>query len=649
MTASSHPASPATVFRRIFRLLLLMSLPMRAIYATGQAMPEPQQRIAGKVHVDRAELEAFMDGVMAAQFQAHHISGAAVSVVGGSQVILSKGYGFADISRGKRVDPDRTLFRIGSVTKLFTWTAVMQLVEQGKLDLDKDVNAYLSGLQVPATYPTPVTMTHLMTHTPGFEERVVGLFSGTPDSLKPLAEILARDLPARVRPPGALASYSNHGTALAGLIVQQLSRTRWEEYVERKIFGPLGMKHATARQPIPADLASDMSIGYRFTRGEYKPGGFEFVPMGPAGSISASATDMAYFMLACLQNGRLGQARILSDATALRMRQRLFTHHPKLNGMLHGFIEMNRDGVVIIGHGGDTFLFHTILMLFPESGVGLFASYNCDTGARARSELQDAFLSHYYAQGTSKPAKARPSQRLDRYIGRYAPTRVSHTTLAKIARLMTTINVSATSDGRLTTEGGESGARIWIEQEPMLFREADGQRMMAFRQNDRGQITNLFFGSAPPIAFIRLSSLEGPAFHFTLAGICVALLLSALFVCPIRAYLDRDKRRYDSPPRLARLLAWLNALLIVAFLAGLYFILSNPGQIAFGIPPILRRLLFLPLTACLLTAGIVCYAVMAWKKRYWHGAARLYYSALTLASLVLLAWLHHWNLLGFRY
>ena len=115
-------------------------------------------------------MEAFLDKLLGREMEKHHIAGAAVSVVKDGKLFFAKGYGYADLENGIPVDPEQTIFRIGSVAKLFTWTAVMQLVEQGKLDLDADINTYLD-FRIPDTYPQPITLKHLLTHTSGFEDR----------------------------------------------------------------------------------------------------------------------------------------------------------------------------------------------------------------------------------------------------------------------------------------------------------------------------------------------------------------------------------------------------------------------------------------------------------------------------------------------
>ena len=293
---------------------------------------------------DPVELRGFVDGVMEAQQKAQHFAGAVVVVVRGGQVILQRGYGYADFPERKPVDPERTLFRVASNSKMFVWTAVMQLVEKGVLDLHTDVNRYLKGFQIPATFPEPVTMEHLMTHTAGFEDHVIGLFSETPDSMRPLAELMRTQMPRRVFPPGQVPAYSNYGTTLAALIVEQLSGVPYGRYLEDDLLKPLGMKHASLIQPLPGELAGDMSKGYQWSGGRLREHKFEFVPWGPCGGMSVSGADMARFMIAHLNDGASGEIRILRPETARLMRTRLSSPYGMATGMLHGFFPMDWNG-----------------------------------------------------------------------------------------------------------------------------------------------------------------------------------------------------------------------------------------------------------------------------------------------------------------
>ena len=188
--------------------MIRLALVLLAACARAQMVPE----------WDAREVEGFVDGLMAAQKNAHHFAGAVVVIVRDGQVAFEKGYGYSDFAARQPVDSKRTLFRVASNSKMFVWTAVMQLVEEGKLDLLSDVNKYLRGLQVPPTFAEPITLENLMTHTAGFEDKVIGLFAKSVGKMQPLSGLMKAGMPRRVFPPGKVTAYSNYGTSLAALI-----------------------------------------------------------------------------------------------------------------------------------------------------------------------------------------------------------------------------------------------------------------------------------------------------------------------------------------------------------------------------------------------------------------------------------------------
>jgi CubicO group peptidase (beta-lactamase class C family) len=330
--------------------------------------------------LDSAALGAFFDGLFGAQREAYHVPGASVAVVQNGAMIFARGY--ADVERRTPVAADKTLFRVASISKLFVWTAVMQLVEQGKLDLDADVNTYLKDFKIPPTYQQPITLANLMTHTLGFEDRALGTSVRSAASLQPLGEFLATHMPARVRPPGQLTAYSNYGAALAGYIVSQVSGMPFEQYVEAHILQPLGMQHSSFRQPLPANLATGEAVGYTYANGNFQPHTFEWLQLAPAAALSATATDMANFMIAQLQDGQFGDTRILQAATARAMHQQSFSNDPRVNGFAHGFAVATLNDQQLLWHGGDIMHFHSALVLLPAHNVGLFVAHNGANGMR---------------------------------------------------------------------------------------------------------------------------------------------------------------------------------------------------------------------------------------------------------------------------
>src|SRR5262245_52732401 len=242
---------PRTVAWLLPTILAAICLSPAVVFAqdTGKrdrATSEPTAPKAGNVS-DPSDLEAFFDGVVNVQLKSKHIAGAVVAVVVGDKLVFSKGYGYADVEARRKVDPEKTMFRIASISKLFTWTAVMQQVQEGKLDLNADVNSYLKDVQIPKTYEQPITLTHLMTPTPGLEEYRIGQNERAPDQVRPLGEVLKAQMPSGVRPPGVLSTYSNHGTAIAGHAVACVSGQSWQDYVDQRILKPLGMENTPGR------------------------------------------------------------------------------------------------------------------------------------------------------------------------------------------------------------------------------------------------------------------------------------------------------------------------------------------------------------------------------------------------------------------
>ncbi len=194
-------------------------------------------------------LEAWLDGFLPYALATGDVAGAVVVVVKDGSTLLQKGYGYADVATRKPVDPATTLFRPGSISKLTTWTAVMQLVEQGKLDLDADVNGYLD-FKIPARDGQPITLRNILTHTPGFEERIKDLIIAEGTPFDPLDVYLKKWVPTRIFAPGTTPAYSNYATSLAGYIVARVSGLSFDDYVDQHILAAAG--HGTFDVPSAA-------------------------------------------------------------------------------------------------------------------------------------------------------------------------------------------------------------------------------------------------------------------------------------------------------------------------------------------------------------------------------------------------------------
>jgi CubicO group peptidase (beta-lactamase class C family) len=598
---------------------------------------------------DRAELEGFVDGAMRALMQSHRVPGGTISVVKDGEILFAKGYGYADVERRIPVDAETTMFRIASISKLFTWTALMQLVERGEVDLEKDVNAYLD-FEIPPTFPQPITAKHLLTHTAGFEDRYRGLFTDGIEDLAPLGQILADNLPARVVPPGREAAYSNYGAALAGYIVERASGMPFARYVEEKIYAPLDMAHSTFREPVPAELEAHLATGYAYRNGAFEAQEFEYDPGIADGAMSSSAVDMARFMIAHLQDGRYGGQRILREQTARQMRRRIFTHDPRVAGMAYGFYEMDLNGQRGVGHGGDLLYHHSDLLLLPEHDFGVFVSFNSDSGTTARDEILAVLLDRYDPVAPETPTGSPPGfqARASRYAGHYRSNRRPYETLEKAAFLpFGDVTVRVAEPGVLLVDFMGETARL-VEIEPLLFRVASGGTSLrsdrvAFREDPSGDITRAF--PEPTSTLHKLAWYETVTFHFALLGSCLVIFAAASVSAIRRLLVARP-----GAPR-ARWRLWLIVALSavnIAFLVGFGVMLFDSLDSAL-IPDSVSYLLVLPVAAALLTLGFVFLLAWSWIEREGSGRERIFGSVFGLAAIAYLWFLDYWNLLGWHY
>lgn len=611
------------------------------------AGPAPAVPAAARGVRDRDELAAFLDGVMAANLRDKHVAGATVAVVKDGALFFAKGYGYSDVAHRTPVDAEHTLFRIGSTSKLFTWTAIMQLVEQGKLDLDTDVNRYID-FKIPATYPQPITLRHIMTHTPGFEEDGRDLITDDSTRLIPLGRWLATHIPGRVRPPGTFSSYSNYATALAGYIVQRTSGVPFDNYIEQHILVPLGMTQTTTRQPLPAALRSQMSQGYTWAGGSYASHKFEIVEPAPAGSVASSAGDMAKFMIAHLNNGSFNGQRILADATAQRMHTRAFGHDPRIPGFALGFYEMSSHGLRIIGHGGDTGWFHTDLALVPDEKLGVFVSYNTSTGGELSfGPFLAQFLDHYYptpATVVALPANA--ATEAQRAAGEYEFNRRSYTTFQKAIGLAGDVRINADS-GRLVMHSPLGDSRL-VPVGPLLYRDELGGDLLAFQADRDGHVVRAFLGQAPMMTLERVPFSQSVRLHWVLLGVGVVVFVGILLAAIGRLARRRfgELRADDVLP--GRWLLVTVALLELVFLGTVVAIVGGSGGLLQGPLTGLKLALTLPVIATICALAAVYVAARQWRLQAGTRAARLRYSGATAVALLFTWSLMQWNLLGWR-
>lgn len=541
----------------------------------------------GNPELTRADLEAFLDGFVPFALKSGDIAGAVVVVVKDGEVLLKKGYGYANVQQKRPMDPDVTLVRPGSTSKLFTWTAVMQLVETGKLNLDRDVNDYLD-FRIKSNFPQPITLRNLMTHRGGFEEGLKTILVYDPRQFISTEDYLKRHERPVLFPPGEVPAYSNYGAALAGYIVQRVSGEPFEGYVEHHIFTPLGMTHSTFRQPVPEGLRADLAEGYMTASEPPRP--FEMITTAPAGSLSAPAADMAKFMIACLQGGRYQESQILMPQTLHTMFEPAVQKIDGLNTMALGFFEEDRNGRRIRGHGGDTIVFHTDLDLFVDDGVGIFFSFNSAGTNHAvyalREGLAEAFTDRYFparaeAPHSSPPAAAGSKEHARLIAGRYQSSRRIDSAFIRVFYLLNQTVITAHEDGSITVPAflSDKPAR-YLEIAPFVWGEEGGQGRVALV--GQGKSRMVFMGDDPSSALLPVPFWKSSVLNLSLLCGAMMILLADVFVWPISAL---ARWKYGLPAkaqgrellaiRVLRVAALVDLLYLAGWLAVLAPLLNN--------------------------------------------------------------------------
>lgn len=515
---------------------------------TSQAKDSPAAAEGAKAHdLTADDLGSFLDGFMPQEIEHADIAGAVVAVVKDGKLVFAKGYGYADVAKKKPISPETTLFRPGSISKLFTWTAVMQQVEQGKLNLDSDINGYLD-FKVPPAFGKPITLRDIMTHSSGFEETIKDLFVGSANDLRPLSQYLQVHMPARIFPPGVTPAYSNYATTLAAYIVERVSGEKFDDYVEQHIFKPLDMTHASFRQPLPPSLQPDMSNGYMLGSSEPRP--YEFVQVAPAGSLAASAVDMTHFMIMHLQNGKYGDAQLLKPETAIEMHSRQKGWPAPMNAMCLGFYEQNENGHRVISHGGDTAAFHSDLFLILDANTGLFVSYNSAGRGEidARGLLYDKFMDRYFpAPPANEPTLASAAEDAKSVAGVYDVSRRFETNVLSVITVLGETKVTVNPKDNTISVSGSKGLNQqpvhYREIGPMLFQAVDGKAKVAFVKDANGR--SVAYIDYPFMVFQRIENLsDKQSVNYVVIGFSLCVIVLTILLWPIGAML---RKHYEKP------------------------------------------------------------------------------------------------------
>ena len=647
------------VLRSIAVLIGFLALPVLAQNSVPKMAAQPTARAAEAppapaVHpLEKADVEAFFDGIIPIQLERSDVAGATVLVMKDGQTLLQKGYGFADQEKKTPVDPATTAFRLASISKLFTWISVMQLVEQHKLDLDTDVNTYLDFRIRPA-FGKPITVRNLMTHTAGFEEVGRNLLFVDQKYKMPLRQFLLENQPNRLFPPGVIPAYSNYGVGLGGYIVEHTSGQPFEQYVREHIFAPLGMARSGFEEPLPGQIIP--SQGYRATNEE--PTGFEIFIPAPAGGLSSTSADMARFALALLRGGELEGRRILQPETLVAMWTPQFRASDALPPICMGFYQTWRNGLRFIGHEGDLIAFHSLFFVEPEKKLVLFIAYNsAGSGGTSRDEIVRSFADRYYPS-LNKPSYLKlSSSDAQEYAGTFLPTRRDDSNISAIANFFQQGVATVDKDGLLIVDALKDSHGHVAKWKPIakdLWQQVDEQSKLFFIRDASGQIVRVAFDFAG-IVLQRVPWWEN-------AKLILSLLAASLVIVllPLLAWLFRLARRLlfrrrppfqpqpgtlylTAGPRLA-CLAWTIVGGITASIAA-YFASDTALGPTYAFDKYLVIQNFFASVAIFSTVGALLSGTIIWFRDV-RLITRVKFSLVALSCLFLTFFALHWHILG---
>ena len=624
----------------VVALLASLSLLTACGSTSSSGSLPPREPPSGEHQLTAEDVNAWLDGKLPDALKNGDIPGAVVTVVKDGQVVTTRGYGWADTgaSGGQpvAVDPQKSLFRVASISKIPTSIAAMQLVEQGKVDLDADISAYLD-FEIERRFDEPLTLRHLLTHSAGFDEH--GSLTPTTD----LEAYVKNDPPAQVFAPGTTPGYSNYGMALAGYIVQRVSGQPFETYVREHVLEPAGMTTSTYEQPLPAGLAGSLGPGYTSTGEEVS---FELMGDFPAGSLTVSAPDFAAFMNAQLSRSpKLLREETWEQMWSPGLGEDKLGNRAKAGEMGLGYFDLSRHGRRIVGHGGDIPGWHSQFELYPEEKTGIFISYNgdgngSDSSNNLREDLAQGFADRYFPGDAVKASGSKDSaERARQVAGSYVPSRTFWTTfLSAWMPAYSSVSIEHTGDGKLKVDKTQ-----YVEVEPWVWRQVDGRGAIAAQVKD-GKVVSL--SQEPAFTLLPTTLLQQalvPVF-----GVCLVLLLVVTVAWPVgalrrRRALKRGQEVCAPVPWLTRVARGGGVLALAAqltWISLLVVIMTNSSTITDGsftwLIPVARCAQVLQALGVVAVIPAAADFVVSLRRR--AGWRRVTMSAVLLAALVALAW-----------
>jgi len=655
--------------RKAFLLSLLALAMLLSVYQPVTAQ--------GIDPFDPAELESFLDAYLAEQMNTYHIPGVAITFVKNGDVCFSKGYGYANIENQVPFDPEHTLLTTASLGKAFTAIGVLQLNERSVIDLHEDVRPFFTEFDLQTRFDEPLTFANLLTHTDGFEARMIGVAAKTQADLLPLGELIETYTPTQLYPPGTYMTYGDFPANLAGYLTQEISGVRFEQYMADNILVPLGMESSTFDQHLSDEMFNRLAIGYEYQGGHQEPIPFLYIRYAPQGGLRTTAENMNHFMLALLNGGEYNGVRIMDEETVQKMFTQQFSPDSRMAGITYGLFEHFHNGQRVLLRDGDGVGTRSRMVLLPDQDMGFFISYNSGESS-LRLDIVNEIIDRYFpSENSSAPIPMDGYEdRADMFVGTYRPLQADVTTFGKSMYFFSqSVEVAATDEGYLSITptgmggeqssvmGGFEGTSLWEEVEPLYFERVVGYGQLSFVQDEAGKVVQMISGQGYHSTFAKLPWYESQSFQIVLIELCavliVSMFLSTFVTAPLGALIWKIRKQAPEENNswvavLALIWSALTSGMLGLFLFRAIGVLYAIDTVA-GMPnfvwgangEIISALnsIYLPV---LLSFPLPIFVGLAWGNQWWKVSSRVHYTLVTLAVMAVIWWAHYWNLLGFH-
>ena len=621
-------------------ILIKLTLEAENIVQAKNQLPQASEEI---IEITPENLEKFLDEFIPPEMESAHVPGLVITVVRSDEVLLAKGYGYADLDNQVPMTP-QTNIRAGSVSKSVLSTGVIRLVEQGFLDLDAPVSDYISDLDLEDEFGSASTIGQLLTHTSGYHEKVVRSHSPDLDGDETLKEVLHSDLPDRIFAPGTVSAYSDWNFSLLGYAIEGATGKPYETVLEEILFNPGGMKDTTYEQPLPNRIFGNLATGYGWNYPKYRVDivPHDYVRMSPGIALVTNGQDMGTYLQMLLNDGMWKNNQILNDESLAMLLERQGAAHPLSRGWSYGFVENTISGRQVMYKDGNGIGFASRVVLMPKQDLGIFVSTNhrnlgeglwlTQAAMMATRTLVSAILENFVPESATDAYQVQPrieGTNPSRFVGHYQKAGISRNDFFKMEGLLDNKDVKENGDGTLRI-----GSGIYQEVEPLVFQNLEHPDFhIIFAENQAGEVEFLTFGGTG--SYQKVPFYQTKNFQIGLLAVVTLISLSMLIIWPIT--------------RQGHWMAWAISILIVGFIAGvaLLFVPRVTDMLIFfkTIPLGVRILFTIPWIIGFLALSLPVFLVSAWKDGDVSWWGKIHYTLMTGSSFATVWLASFWNLI----